>query len=376
MKIKHLNNISSQSLTEGVVSYLNTLENKNIKFDYNPCHEGVTLAGKEISLGFSCYSLKTLYTINMWDKLSNKSKTEWGEYINSFQNNVSKFPENSYVDSRYIKHFEKLNIKHTSKDIAKTVLNMMKNKNYRTRKEELVDSVRAETKQAIATLNQVGFRNKFIYEHFPKTSEEVHSILDSYDWSKPWSAGAQFSSFCVFATGQLIEDKQFSDNLVEYIEKKVNVKDGCYYEGNQPNYTQLINGSMKVITGLDWLGIPIHYPEKLIDVCLSRQPSQSGCDLVDYVYVLYRSSLQTDYRRQEIVRYLDHILELIFSHYYQEQGGFSYNIESSQKLYYGVEISKGNDQPDIHGTVLLTWALAMIFHITENDEFNWNILKP
>jgi hypothetical protein len=376
MKIKHLNNISSQSLTEGVVSYLNTLENKNIKFDYNPCHEGVTLAGKEISLGFSCYSLKTLYTINMWDKLSNKSKTEWGEYINSFQNNVSKFPENSYVDSRYIKHFEKLNIKHTSKDIAKTVLNMMKNKNYRTRKEELVDSVRAETKQAIATLNQVGFRNKFIYEHFPKTSEEVHSILDSYDWSKPWSAGAQFSSFCVFATGQLIEDKQFSDNLVEYIEKKVNVKDGCYYEGNQPNFTQLINGSMKVITGLDWLGIPIHYPEKLIDVCLSRQPSQSGCDLVDYVYVLYRSSLQTDYRRQEIVRYLDHILELIFSHYYQEQGGFSYNIESSQKLYYGVEISKGNDQPDIHGTVLLTWALAMIFHITENDEFNWNILKP
>jgi len=64
---------------------------------------------------------------------------------------------------------------------------------------------------------------------------------------------------------------------------------------------------MKVITGRDWLGIPIHYPEKLIDLCLSRQPSQSGCDLVDYVYVLYRSSLQTDYKRKEIVKYLNQI---------------------------------------------------------------------
>jgi len=173
-----------------------------------------------------------------------------------------------------------------------------------------------------------------------------------------------------------VEYKECSNILVDFIDSKVNSEDGCYYDGGQPNFSQLINGSMKVITGLDWLGVPIHYPKKIIDACLSKNPLQSGCDLVDYVYVLYRSSLQTDYRKIEIVKYLDKILDFIFSHYYQDQGGFSYNIGSSQKLYYGVEISKGNDQPDIHGTVLLTWALAMIFKITENDEFNWNVLKP
>ena len=34
------------------------------------------------------------------------------------------------------------------------------------------------------------------------------------------------------------------------------------------NSRQVINGAMKVITGLDWLGHEIHYPKKLIDYCL------------------------------------------------------------------------------------------------------------
>ncbi len=376
MKIKNINNLSEESLTEGVASYLNSLENKNKKFDYYPCHEGVTEAGKEISLGFSCYGLKTLYTINKWHLFSNEVRKEWGEYLNSFQKNSKQYPRSSYIDNEYIKHFEKFNLKHISKDSVKTVLNLIQKNKYRRRNEEIIDSIRAESKQAIATLKQVELGNRLIYDDFPKNSKEVNSLLDSYDWSKPWSSGAQFSSFCVFAKAQAEENEESSNNLINYINNKVNADDGCYYEGGQPNFSQLINGSMKVLTGLDWLDVPIHYPEKLIDACLSKKPSQSGCDLVDYVYVLYRCSLETNHRRKEIVKYLDEIVELIFLHYYQEQGGFSYSIGSSQKLYYGVEISKGNNQPDIHGTILLTWALAMIFKITENDEFNWNVLKP
>ena len=29
---------------------------------------------------------------------------------------------------------------------------------------------------------------------------------------------------------------------------------------------------MKVITGLDWIEKPIHYPEKIIDFCLKVDP--------------------------------------------------------------------------------------------------------
>ena len=61
---------------------------------------------------------------------------------------------------------------------------------------------------------------------------------------------------------------------------------------------------MKVITGLDWIDEEIHYPERLIDLCLNIDPSQEGCDLVDIVYVLYKCSNQTNYKKKEIIIYL------------------------------------------------------------------------
>ena len=138
---------------------------------------------------------------------------------------------------------------------------------------------------------------------------------------------------------------------------------------------EAINGAMKVISGLDWLGIPIHYPEKLIDFCLLNRPSSTGCDLVDYVYVLYKCSSQTNYRKKEIAVYCEELLDLIEKHFYIE-GGFSYYINKSQTHYYGVKISEGNDQPDIHGTLLLVWAMSMIFKLVENNKFEWKVIKP
>ena len=53
---------------------------------------------------------------------------------------------------------------------------------------------------------------------------------------------------------------------------------------------EIINGAMKVISGLDWLDARIHSPKKLIDFCLDNKPFLEGCDIVDYVYVLYKCS--------------------------------------------------------------------------------------
>ena len=33
---------------------------------------------------------------------------------------------------------------------------------------------------------------------------------------------------------------------------------------------------MKVVSGLDWIDEPVHYPEKLIDMCLKTQPKSEG----------------------------------------------------------------------------------------------------
>ena len=65
---------------------------------------------------------------------------------------------------------------------------------------------------------------------------------------------------------------------------------------------------MKVISGLDWIEQEIHYPKRLIDFCLKNKPVLEGCDIVDYVYVLYKCSQQVDYKKQEINRVLNETL--------------------------------------------------------------------
>ena len=46
----------------------------------------------------------------------------------------------------------------------------------------------------------------------------------------------------------------------------------------------------------------------------------------------------------------------------------------SQVEYYGMQITKGLNYPDIHGTTLLLWALTMIYSIQGSSEFN--VIKP
>jgi hypothetical protein len=375
MKISHIDNISPDHLNSGLNNFLNSLKNDTNKYHFRPCIHGLTEAGKRLQLGFSCYAVKTFYTINTWKEFLPQEVKDWENFINSFQKNKTEFPDNSYVDDILVEYFNKFQLSSFSKNIIKKSLNLSNRFNYQLKKDELHSSIRAESKQAIATLYQVNGRNKLSYEEFPQNQVEMENFLDSFDWSKPWSAGAQFSGLCVFSNTQLNQPTITNNNLEKYIDSKVR-SDGFYYTGSNPNFTQLVNGTMKVLTGLDWLDSQIHYPEKLIDMCLANTPGSEGCDLVDYVYVLYRCSLQTKHKRKEIVDYLEKLYELIFEHFHFEIGGFSYGVKQSQKLYYGVTISKGYDEPDIHGTILLTWALSMIFKLTENDKYEWNILKP
>ena len=89
--------------------------------------------------------------------------------------------------------------------------------NKRTYKDLYIDSVRAETKQAISTLSEVGFVNKKKYQDFPSSEKDIVKYLDSLDWSKPWNAGAQFSALCVFAESQEKQDKSYIEMKNELV---------------------------------------------------------------------------------------------------------------------------------------------------------------
>ena len=186
--------------------------------------------------------------------------------------------------------------------------------------------------------------------------------------------GAQLSGICLFIN-TLEESKDLTYFIDRYMHKKL-LPDGTYGNKNIKNTSESINGSMKVISGFDWLGINIHSPESLIDTCLQHEPMSEGCDLVDVIYVLYMCNKQTNYREDDIKNYFESLIPEVEEHFYPEIGGFSYYKHKSQTHYYGLNISDGLDEPDLHGTTLLVWGLSMMFEILGEGYPNWNVIKP
>ncbi|MDA9732295.1 hypothetical protein N9U41_00465 [Acidimicrobiaceae bacterium] len=362
-----------ENLEDKIKSFLDTLKLKN-DFEFKNTIKGNTKNGENLKLGYSCYALKIYYTLGIWNKLNINEQKSWINYINSFQTQASRFPKNSYIDEALLNGYKNFTTYQKLKGLIKTSLSKMNIVDYKGISNQLETAVRAETKQAISTLFQVDAKNERLYGEFEKEHEDIVNFLENLNWSKPWSSGAEYANLCVFNKTQLNDNEKQSKILKSQIKKYLN-NDGFYYQGETPSQSQLINGAMKVLSGLKWIDEEIHYPKKLIDYCLLTKVNNDGCDLVDTVFVLYEASSQVDYKRNEVVSYLKDVKEIIYSRFYEDYGGFSYYRNQSQKYYYGLITSNGENYPDIHGTILLTWALSMIFKIEENNKYSWNILK-
>ncbi len=363
-----------ETFTQG---FFEELKKDSEKYEFSPLKIGITQHGEELKLGFSCLALKCYFILGLWDELSLEEQKKWIDFINSFQQENKSFPSGSYIDMAFLNEHNHKSLQKIAKNQIKQVLNLSKKFNYSIDKKKLNDAIRAESKQAISTLFQVGEKNNIKYLDFPQNENDINLFLENLNWNFPWSAGAQFSAMCVFSRTQLNDDdfEHCKEAYYKFISKITNSKDGAYYLNNTPNQQQLVNGSMKVITGLDWLDSPIHYPEKLIDMCLNINPSQEGCDIVDIVYVLYKCLNESNYKEKEVIAYFINIIELIEKHYFYGKGGFSYFINKSQRYYYGLNISTGQDTPDIHGTTLLLWAISMLLEVVEGSS-NWNVIRP
>lgn len=342
-----------------------------------PCETGATELGKALALGYSCFAMKTYFMLGWWDKLERSEQTEWFRFIKSYQIQGQikgdEVTHNAFIDRPLYDFLEpKISWRQRLRQALRPELKSLF--------QQAV--VIAETKQAIATLSEVGGKPDVPYLGFRQTAEKLQGFLSSLDWTKPWGAGGQASAQVVFVKTQApialgaAKARELAQVCDHWFQERSDPETGLYFLGNtRPQYGEAVNGAMKVLTALDWLETPVHYPARLIDTCLSEFPSAEGCHVVDAVYVLYRCLQFTSHRKQEIQAYCASILDMICQHHNQD-GGFSYFVGRSQTTYYGAPITTGLSESDIHGTVLLTWALAMILQIMEDNFLNWRAIRP
>ena len=335
---------------------------------YLPCARGATTEGREMSLAWSCFALKTMHVIDAWDPLLREEREGWIEFIQDFQREDA---DGVFEDPPEIAYLRR------SQGLFAALLRLIGRAPWRPDPESIL---LAETKQAIATLSEIGSKPREPFRRFPTTPEGVKTWLEALDWSKPWGAGGQSAGLVVFLVTQAPgllkagEAGELLDVCRGFYATLADSETGAYFRGRRPAHGELINGAMKVLMALDWLNMPIHFPDRLIATTLLVPPKRDGCHLVDAVYVLHRC-LSGRAGDRAVRSFCADILESIREHEH-ERGGFSFYVKRAQTNYYGVPISRGLDEPDIQGTCLLTWASAMIWKLLEPASARWKVLKP
>jgi hypothetical protein len=344
-----------------------------IKLDARPgryllCRRGSTQEGRDMSLAWSCFALKTAHMIGHWDILLREEREGWVEFIQDFQQTDE---ESAFEDPPEMAYLNR------SPSVIASLLRIVGRGPWRPDPRSIL---LAETKQAIATLYEVGAKPSRPFRGFPRTPENVRAWLEAQDWTKPWGAGGQSAGLVVFLATQapaFLEPAQVTELLDvcrDFFSGLVDRETGAYFRGTRPPHGELINGAMKVLMALDWLDMPIHYPDRLIATTLAAHPKRDGCHLVDAIYVLHRA-LGGRGAKEAVRNYCGDVFSVLQEHQ-QDGGGFSFYLRRAQTNYYGVPVSKGLDEPDIQGTCLLVWAAAMIWQLVDPGVARWKVLKP
>lgn len=360
-----------QGLREPLSNYLEILRTPD--GSYHMVAEGLTDHGAAIRLPWRAWALKLAVMLNTWDDLSSAQQQAEISALQAFQvrGNPQLLPNgyNAFIDPAIIRAVNGAKRRH------ERLLERIKPSRFLGR------VISAETKQAIATLHEVGAEALRSYRGFPQDSKALTHYLNAFDWSQPWEAGAHAATLAVYYQTQaprflpLDRVNALNYQLNDFINGLLDPQTGAYFQGNVPPYEQLINGAMKIITALDWLGTPVHAPQELIDTALSALPQAEGCHLVDAVYVLHQCARYSDHRRGDIQAYALKIAALLVEHYNPLDGGFSYYIGRSQPFLHHIRVSGQRPISDLHGTLLLTWAAAMLLDLLGADN-PFKLIKP
>ena len=341
------------NLVAEVSEFLGKMKIPDYSGAYKYSYSGdLSLDNQVALLGSSVFALKIMYTLGVDN---NSDVTNTADYIESF------LDRKSYIYDRFV--YRKSLRRNLKSSIKTRSFSNLLNRKYKI----------AESRQAYSSL--------LLYDRIPKhicrgvvptTAKGIDKYLGKLNWRYPWDAGSHFSHLMFFynllrANKQIDSDtfNSLTDYAIEQVNKYQSEIDGCWYKG-KVSVQQKINGAMKVITGLVAVDKNnFSYGEKIIDLCLKSVNDAHACDNFNIIFVLNYASklLKRSYRQDEIVQFALKRLDMYKNYYYPKYGGFSFNLHKSNTNYYGAEVSRGLDEPDIHGTVLFLWGISIIAQI-------------
>ncbi|MBN1392857.1 MAG: hypothetical protein JW947_08660 [Sedimentisphaerales bacterium] len=339
-------------LKENMLRFISFMKSRTVAGYYRYSYSGDLYdEGVHWNPAGSVFALKIYYTLGVED---NRDIDAAANYIKTFQHT------NGWIYDSLV--FRKSAFRNAIASLRQANFSNLLNTNYK----------RAETRQCYSALTLYDKLPESTQLPVPRNEQQVSDYLDSLPWNCPWDAASHFSHLMFFLalalkTGEM--EQQTFERLTKFAAEWTNClqhpQDGCWYTGD-PSLRQKINGAMKVITGLLAADmVDFAYPEKLIDLCLSSKNDLDACDNFNIIFVLnYASkSLDKNYRRPEIEDFALQRLNMYWKHYHNDKNGFSFYPNRANDIYYGARITRGLNEPDIHGTSLFLWGISIIVQL-------------
>ncbi|MGI6314832.1 MAG: hypothetical protein ACOXZY_02910 [Patescibacteria group bacterium] len=309
-------------------------------------------------LGNTVFYVKILYILDLLKDLDDKEKKEIINFIRSFENKNNIFYDPIIKRKSFIK--EKL-----------LALKYLDFNNFWHKQIKI-----AETRQTISVLKLLDEDFNIPDKFLLKTKKDIIKYLEKLNWKNPWNAGSHLSTLLFFIYNSNLENKEeLINEVVQWLET-IKKPDGFWYKGN-PSIQYKINGAMKIFTGFDAIKRKPVVDKKVIDQVLEAINDNHACDNFNIIYVLYHASLiYPDYKKEEIKKFALDRLENYKKYYYSDIGGFSFQKNKANQVYYGAKITRGLDEPDIHGTVMFLFGIDVISRILEiGEELKFNYLE-
>lgn len=304
----------------------------------------------------TCFATKIAWQTGIWDRWPEDRKKACVAFIKSFQRADGTF-------------FDPWLARQTKQPLKDRILLFMSSLS-RAPSSQTVDdphimNIRAETRQSASTLLMVGDTPAYPLPMECGTLDQIKQYIHSFDWSRPWSAGSHFSHLLfMLSTNQ----KHFNshrdltgsiDTALECLAFLRDPESGCWFTGT-PAPSEALNGAMKVFSGLQWLDRPYPDCRSLLDFSLAQPFQEDGCGFLNQLFVVYhaRKGAPAGYRFEEIQALGEKALKKISS-FVRDDGAFSFFPNGAQTHYYGASVSTGNLVSDLHGTTMMTWAIAL-----------------
>jgi hypothetical protein len=322
------------------------MEDKNISGKYRFSYTGdIYGQSSHWGLGQSAFAARILY---IYDVINEKQVESITNYINTFKHSNGSYYDECIAKSTFVNRLLK-SIRYINLEFLTNKINK-----------------RAETRQALATLITL---KKKIPEYLESNLKNINvkQYFENLDWDKPWGSGSHINHLIFFIKYSSVISENEKDAIYLEIEQYLNdltQLDGFYNMHTKLSNSEKIGGIMKILMGLSLINKEQYFVKKsFIDFALDEMIACDACENFNTLYVLYYCNKHLDYRKEDIQNFALKEVSNWMSYYHSEFGAYSFYQGKAGNMYYGAKITKGLNEPDLHGSAMFAWGILVVAEI-------------